>query len=418
MHPLTGKHIHAIAAVDNEGNQRGFGKGEKRRADRLGLDPRSVLTHRPAVTTIYNLARMYYEAARQIPMLTVNLEGLFEYERGERHFWSTDAGKAQCLAYVLQAAFTLELCLKSILEVVGRLSEDPDGGRPDWQTHRPTELLALLNDDERQRVERRWMSLPVGERHSHGSYQEFLESIDDLYMGLRYLQRDLRSVNPQVEMLGLLSAARVALDVAETLLRERSPFKINVTTRVHSDPERPATRPGLVEGVVRSVSIPGGFDPHSQVQVEIESRDGSGNVTALFRKADAENYYGIDGFEVCVAGYTSDEEPSVLRGSHHVGCGGRPPAEPSYSHERRVLSGIVYDLAAYETAPSQRAVRLILDDATYFSRVECLFTTDEEREQLADVHLGDQIRVRGIVSLRNGKPMVLLGPEIVDADAE
>ena len=111
VHPITGKFIHAIAAVDRNGNQLPFQEQDLKLADELGLDSKAVMAHKLAVTTINNLAGLYCEALASLPMLTVNLEGLFEDEDRDSHRWSTDAGRGQCLAYILQAAFTLELTL-------------------------------------------------------------------------------------------------------------------------------------------------------------------------------------------------------------------------------------------------------------------------------------------------------------------
>ena len=402
--------------MDKNGTQRDFGKRETQLACQLGLDPRSLLTHKPTVTTINNLASMYYKASMLIPMLTVNLEGLFDYEDRNRHFWSTDAGKGLCLAYILQAAFTLELSLKAILEIGGRLIEVPSGGRPDWQTHSPVCLFELLDNDERQKLEQQWKSLPPGKRLFNGTYLEFLKSADDLYIGLRYLQRDLKGTNPQVEILSLLSASHVALDLAESLLRERSPVEVNVKTHAHTDPKQPVIRSAQVEGLVRSVTIPEGFDPHGRVEVVIEPDHGDGDVTTLFRKADVENYYGIEGDRVRIVGFASDAEPSVLHRSYHVDHSRRSRANPCYTHEHRVLSGSIYNLETYEIATDQRVIRLVLDDATFFSKVECIFSTNQEQEQLANVTLGQEILIRGQVSLRDGRPIVLLEPEIIDAN--
>ena len=416
VHPLTGKHIHAIAAVDKNGTQRDFAKRETQLACQLGLDPRSLLTHKPAVTTINNLANMYYKASMLIPMLTINLERLFDYEDRNRHFWSTDAGRGQCLAYILQAAFTLELSLKAILEVGGRLTPPPSGGRPDWQTHSPVCLFKLLDKDERQRLEQQWKFLPPEKRRLDGTYLEFLKSVDDLYIGLRYLQWDLKGTNSQLAVLSLLSASRVALDLADILFRECSPFEVNVKTHVHTDPNQPVMRSAQVEGIVRSVAIPEGFDPHGRVEVIIEPDHGDGDVTTLFRKADVENYYGIEGDRVHIVGFASDAEPSVLHSSYHVDHSRRSRANPCYIHEHRVLSGSIYNLETYEIATDQRVIRLVLDDATFFSKVECIFSTNQEQEQLANVTLGQEILIRGQVSLRDGRPIVLLEPEIIDAN--
>ena len=130
-HPISGKYIHGIAKMDRSGNQIHFQENELQTAKCLGLDPKALLTHRPAVTSINNLARLYCDALGSIPMLTINLDLMFEYEDRNRHFWASDIGKGQSLAYILQAAFTLELCLKAILESCGRFAETSDDGNAD-----------------------------------------------------------------------------------------------------------------------------------------------------------------------------------------------------------------------------------------------------------------------------------------------
>ncbi len=417
VHPITGKHIHAIAAVDKDGTQRNFGKREKRCARWLKLDPRSLLTHRPAVTTIYHLASIYYEATIRVPMLTVEPEKLFDYndDRGN-HFWSTDAGKGQSLAYILQAAFTLELSLKAILEVGGKLTKPSDGGRLDWKIHEPAALFELLDDSEREKLEEQWQRLASDERNFNGTYLEFLKSADDIYTGMRYLQQAVQSTNPKVEVLTLLSASRIALDVASVSFRQRLPFKPRVTVSTYQDTSQPSMRPELVQGIVRTVRIPEGFDPHSQVEVLVERDDDGAEVIALFRKADVENYYGIEGNQITVVGYSSDVEPIILHGSQHRDRSGESDAASCYTNEACVLKGGVYDLQTYEIQPGQQGVRLVLDDCTYWTKVQCMFSTRSEREQLLNIHLGDEILVSGLVSFRDGRPMILVDPQIVDGD--
>ena len=84
VHPITGKYIHAIAAVDRNGNQRSFQKSEQQLAADLGIDPKSILTHKHAVTNITNLGSLYCEALGSLPMLTVNLDGFIRV-RGQEH---------------------------------------------------------------------------------------------------------------------------------------------------------------------------------------------------------------------------------------------------------------------------------------------------------------------------------------------
>ncbi len=412
-HPVTGRYIHAIAKVDRHGNQISFQMGELQAAMELGLEPKSLLTHKPAVTNINNLANLYFNALGSIPMLEVNLDLLFEYEDRNRHFWATDAGRGQSLAYILQAAFTLELCLKAVLESSGRLAELLDDESEDWKTHRPVKLFELLEEQEQQKLELFWAQQSREERHFDGSYINFLESVDDLYLGLRYLQRDLKGVNPRVEIAGLLSASGVALSVANQVFRDRLPIKFNTTIQQVIDPDRAKTRELFIEGVVRSFSIPDGFDPHSPVDAVIDTDDGKEITVNLFRKMEVERYHGIEGARIAFEAYVREDEPSVIEYARLLYRSEDTTAKPSYAQEQGIVSGSVYNLEGCEFVPGQRAVRLILDDDTYFSRVDCIFSTKEELEQLTNVRLGQHVLVRGQVSLRNGRPIIVLGPEIL-----
>ena len=144
IHPISGKYMQAIIAVDKEGNQRDFTRAERKLANCLGLDSKSVYIVKPGITTFYNLANMYIEALQLLPMLSVDLEGLFDYQDTTRHFWNTDAGKGQAIAYSQQAIFTLELSLKAMLEVHGRIAEHVSENNRDWQTHDLEQLFDLL----------------------------------------------------------------------------------------------------------------------------------------------------------------------------------------------------------------------------------------------------------------------------------
>ena len=107
VHPISQTYVYEIAAIDRKGNQRNFLEPETQKAAALHLDPKSVATEVPGITTFSHLAKMYYEASRLIPVTGINLKGMFDHHGEERHFWNTDAGKGQALAYAQQAAFTL-----------------------------------------------------------------------------------------------------------------------------------------------------------------------------------------------------------------------------------------------------------------------------------------------------------------------
>ena len=101
------------------------------KAAALHLDPKSTATEVPGITTFSHLAKMYYEASILIPVSGINLKGMFDHHGKDRHFWNTDAGKGQALAYAQQAAFTLELSLKAYLEVLGKLASTDLGDHPE-----------------------------------------------------------------------------------------------------------------------------------------------------------------------------------------------------------------------------------------------------------------------------------------------
>ena len=63
-------------------------------------------------------------------------------------------------------------------------------------------------------------------------------------------------------------------------------------------------------------------------------------------------------------------------------------------------------------------IDLVLHDDIFFTQVECIFATEEEREQLTGVKLGDRILIRGYVTLLNGQPMMLVGPDHIEQVAE
>ena len=418
MHPITGKYIHAIAAVNRNGKQRDFQKREIELASDMGLDPKSLLTQKPAIANFHTLARMYCDALGSLPMLTVDLDSMFDPDYRGRHFWATEAGRGQCLAYILQAAFTLELCIKALLEACGKFAEPQKGERPDWQTHSPVQLYKLLEPDVTQRLEQWWKSRSADERQFDGAYIEYLRSVDDLYEGMRYLQRDLNGVNAQVEIAGLLSASRLALSLSDHEFRNRFP-PIKTTTRVHytGNPDGPKVHEVFMEGVVHDLTVPEGFDPHSKVEAIVDTDDGQQVSVGLFRKADVECYHGIVGENVVFLAYVLEGQPSVINGARLLHRSGPTPLRAYYSNEQRTLSGTVFNLEKCDFGLGQPAVRLVLDDATYFSKVECIFWDKEEVEQLVDIYLGQHVLISGQVSLRNGRSLVLLEPEIHAKDA-
>ena len=146
MHPVSQKYVYAIAAIDRKRNQRNFSNPERAQVDALNLDPKSVETNIPGITTFHRLAELYYEASRLIPVSYINLEGMFDHPGKERHFWTSDAGIGQALAYAQQAVFTLEVSLKAYLEALGKLASPNVSDIQKWQKHELVDLFNLLTD--------------------------------------------------------------------------------------------------------------------------------------------------------------------------------------------------------------------------------------------------------------------------------
>ena len=91
----TGKQIHVVGAVDRRGNQRALTDPEKTQLSNLRLPPEAFLSEKENITTFNKIAEMF-------------LEGLFDSEARNKHFWSTDAGMGQAVAFAQQTVFTLE----------------------------------------------------------------------------------------------------------------------------------------------------------------------------------------------------------------------------------------------------------------------------------------------------------------------
>ena len=225
VHPISGKYMQAIIAVDKEGSQRDFTRVEKKLANCLGLNSKSVYLVKPGITTFYNIATMYIEALRLIPMLSIDLEGLFDYQDTKRHFWNTDAGKGQAIAYTQQAIFTLELSLKAMLEVHGKIAEYISENKLDWRTHDLAHIFVLLPEEVREIVESRWNSLPSSNRQFDGTFSDFLIDIGNSYTGWRYIP-ELKSSNLTMEISTLLTASSLVMDAASISLQKRSPLRV------------------------------------------------------------------------------------------------------------------------------------------------------------------------------------------------
>ena len=300
VHPVSQKYIHWIVAVDKGGNQRSFSKCEVVKAGKLCLDHKSYAAKVPGITTIGHLARMYYEASKLIPVSGISLKGILDYQGKGRHFWTSDAGKGQALAFAQQAAFTLELSLKAYLEVLGKLASPDTADVRKWQKHELADLFKLLTDDEKQQLEEWWNHSDTKRIHFHRSFRDFLSESNRLYMKWRFIT-DLTSPDLSIDIPMLLSASDFLLSASGRVFQKSSPIKFNVTTTVKPssdvDDGSPAPRYAItvVEGRVRAVNIPDGFDPFSIVELVIDSDQHKDHVIAQFYKRSVEAYYGLEG---------------------------------------------------------------------------------------------------------------------------
>lgn len=90
-----------------------------------------------------------------------------------------------------------------------------------------------------------------------------------------------------------------------------------------------------------------------------------------------------------------------------------------YTTERRTLKGSIHDIRIVHSAHGGPGkLHLALWDETYFTQVECFLVTDEERDLLKEINLGDKVLISGCVTLLNGQPMLLVGPDRVERRIE
>lgn len=413
VHPVTQKYIHRIVAVDKNGEQIDFQKSELEKASALCLDPRSFAAKVPGITTFWELARMHCEAARLIPVTDIKLKGIFDYQAKGRHFWTSEAGKGQALAFAQQAAFTLELSLKAYLEVLGKLASLDTADVRKWKTHKLVDLFNLLTDEEKNQLEAWWNHSDTKRSHFQGSFQKFVSKNNRLYMQWRYFS-DPKSADLSIDIPMLLSAADFLLSASSRVFKKSSPIKIRVTATMDPSSEIddavPASRlvETLVEGRVRAVNIPDGFDPLSIVELVIDSDRHCDDVVAQFYKRNVEDYHGLEGKRVALGGHIREDRPHLLQHPRHVGEAER---EDGYVSERRTLKGSIHDIRiVHDTRGGRGKLDLSLWDETYFTQVECFFVTDEERDQLNGFNLGEEILLSGWVTSLNGKPVVLVQP--------
>ena len=412
--PATGKCIHAIAAVSEDGTQRDFNGAELYSVDVLSIDRRIVLECVPTITTFAHIADLFYAALRTIPQITVNLEDFFDYRTRNQHYWSTEEGLGQSLAYIQQAFFTLELCLKALLETTGQLVKIPSRK---WKEHEPSKLFKLLNSETRQLLEQRWNQVPSTDRLSHKTIEAYLASIDDMYNAWRYVA-ERKEANLSAEIRPLVAACETVLATSEAMFKRDFPIKPQITVQTFPPvPDQDQQySPIVVSGRVTSVNIPEGFDPYSLVEVAIRVED-YGHLTLEMHKRDPEKYYGLEGRNITVGGCYNPNRPFALTSPNIVEIEGQEARGTSYSVETRTLQGTIYDVTRPKGPHRLDTVYLVLKDETYFTMVQCLFATKEEQDEITGTldsgeqfQLGDRISIQGQVTLRNGLPLVLVGP--------
>ena len=418
IHPVSQKYIYTIVARDRKGNRRNFSKPERAAVTRLRLDPKSVEQDVPGITTFYRVASLYYEALRLVPISGINLDGLLDRSNKANHFWTTDAGIGQALAYAQQAAFTVELSLKAYLEGLGKLaSSNPDDIRS-WKRHGLIKLLRLLEPDEEQHLEELWRRSSARHRLSRNGFHDLLMSINRHYERWRYIT-DLKDRNLSMDVAIMLGVSEFLLSASGAHFRENSPFKMTTTitsTPSESDEDNQRLIPTVIEGRVQRLEVPEGFNPYSKVVVLIDTEDRNVPIVAHFYRRDVQSYHGIEGTTVRLYGEIGEHEPNLLRFPRVVDPLDR---ESLHKSENRTLFGSVYDMRlGHGVLGSTRKIHLDLFDKTYFTHVECLFVTDQERSLLEGVHLGDTVLIHGMVASLCGMPMILVGPDRIEKTDE
>ena len=419
MNPATGKCIHTIAAVSADGTQRRFSDEELDLVDALSIDRRIVLEDVPSVTTFAYIAGLSYAALLTVPQLSVDLTGFFDYQNRNKHYWSTEEGLGQSLAHVQQAFFTLELCLKALLETTGQLVKIPEDK---WKQHEPVILFKLLNRETRQRLEQRWSQVKNADRPRESTFQAFLESINDMYTAWRYIP-ERKDSNLSADLRPIVAACETVLDTSQFMFRRDYPLKPRITTEIiSSGQEQDQSQeymPIIVSGTVASVNVPEGFDPHSIVEVTVETEE-YGLLTLEVYKRNPEEYHGIAGRTITVGGFYNPNRSAAVKRPNILAVDDQEGRDTHYDVETRVLQGTIYDVIRPKGPDRLESVNLFLQDETYFTMVQCLFLTREEQGQITgalnsgqQLQLGDRISIRGQVTLKNGLPVVLVGPHSI-----
>ena len=420
LHPATGKCIHAIVAVASDGTQREFTNQELNRVDALSIDRKIVLENIPRVTTFAHIADLSYAALVTVPQLSVDLTGFFDYENRNKHYWSTKEGLGQTLAYVQQAFFTLEICLKALLESTGQLVKIPDAK---WKQHEPGILYKRLKRETMRILEDRWAQDRSAKRPREATFQAFLESINDMYRDWRYIP-ERKDTNLSADLRPIVAACRMVLETSQFIFRRDYPLKLRVTTESfpseQGEDQLEKYTTILVSGTVESVSVPEGFDPHSSVEVTVSTEE-HGLLTLEVYRRNPEDYHGLEGRKITVTGLYNPNRPGPIGRPNILAIDDKEVRETRYTTETRTLQGTIYDVTRAKEPDRLDAVNLFLQDETYFTMVQCLFLTREEQAQITgaldsgkQLQLGDRISIQGQVTLKNGLPVVLVGSDHIN----
>ena len=321
------------------------------------------------------------------------------------------------MAYAQQAAFTLELALKAYLEVLGKLAMPNIGDFQKWHKHELADLFKLLTTAEKKQLEEWWDRSDTKRSHFKGSFRDFVSASSKLYLKWRYIT-ELRFPDLSIDIPMLLSASGFLLHASDRVFKDSSPIKVNITMTTnpgsvngdgHPVPKFVTT---LVKGRVRELRIPDGFDPFSIVELVIDSDQHGYEIVAQFYKRNVKDYHGLEGKRVTLVGRVREDRPHLLPHPSHLD---EPRRQSIYSSERRSLKGSVHDIRVVHSAHGGPGkIDLSLWDETFVTQVECFFVTEEERDRLKNINLGDKVVITGHATLLNGIPILLVGPDRIE----
>lgn len=416
VHPIYQKYVFMIAAINKNGNQRSFTEEEIEKAEFLNLDPKSLAIDIPQITSFNKLAILYFEASNQIPLSYINLNKIFDLQDENKHFWITDAGKGQALAYTQQSLFTLELSIKAYLEVQGMFASTKKDELKNLLTHEFKKLYNLIPDNEKSNLEKLWNNLDGERLYINESLEEFLKSYNEYYNKSRYISFPSYN-NILVDINKTLKAAKVFVDASDEEFRKKSPVKFNfsINTNKNSvEKEDKISAISNIKGKVIDIIVSEGFDPCSIVEVLIDSEEFVYPIKAKFYKRNVHSYYGLESEEIELYGKITEDEDGlyILQNAYHPYDFKR---EKLYTSECLSLYGFIYDIKKIYIENSQiKKINLILYDKTFFTYVDCYFINDDEINVIEGFELGDNIIISGIITLLDGLSIVLVGPNSIE----